>query len=163
MANEEDIMRFSATPKPVAPGRLLWAAALCIAIVAGCSGTDTTENEATALQTIEDAYASFNDGDAAAWVEIRERGSAYPSQEMRDRVMDDLADEVTEQVQGGARFEDIECESQGLGEWPVADEGTVEGYYFTCDTTYVDADGDERIEPFEWVVDDGEVVAVRSR
>ncbi len=131
-------------------------------VLSGCGSPDEGDPEAAALSTIEAAYETFNSADVDTWVEIRDRGSSYGTDEDRAEVIEYMTGQLTPQVEGGARYENIQCESQGEGEWPVADEGPVEGYYFTCDTSFVDADGVEYPEAFEWVVADGQVVAVRS-
>jgi hypothetical protein len=127
-----------------------------------CASSDADDPEAAALSSVEAAYETFNSGDVDTWVAIRDRGSAYATDEDQAEMMEYLAEKVTPEMEGGARYEDIQCESMGLGEWPVADAGPVDGYYFTCDTTYVDSAGEEHPEAFEWVVAEGEVIAVRS-
>jgi hypothetical protein len=71
--------------------------------------------------------------------------------------------EVEDMTQNGWQYVDIACESQGEGQWSVADEGDVSGTYATCDTTLVSDDRTTQYgDAFEWVVHHGEVVAVRS-
>ena len=129
--------------------------------VVGC-GSSEADSEQTALEVVEGAYDAFNAGDVEEWVVIRDQGSYYETPEEQEEAAAYMMELVVPQVEGGARFENIECESLGEGEWPVADAGPVEGYYFTCDTTFVDSEGVESADAFEWVVADGEVVAVRS-
>jgi hypothetical protein len=142
--------------------RIVFLVVVPLLVVSGCGSSDGDDPEAAALSTVEAAYETFNSGDVDTWVEIRQGGSAFASDEERAEVAEDMADEITPEMEGGARYEGIQCESMGYGEWPAADEGPVEGYYLTRDTTYVDSAGDEYPEAFEWVVADGEVIAVRS-
>jgi hypothetical protein len=132
-------------------------------LVVGCGSSDEVDPEQDALNVVEAAYASFNNGDADTWVEIRDRGSSYASDADREEGIAILGAETERRVDEGWQYEDIECDSQGEGEWPVADDGDVAGHYITCETSLVDGDG-ELVYPeaFEWVVQDGEVVAVRS-
>ena len=130
-------------------------------IVAGC-GSSETDSEQSALEVVQGAYDTFNAGDLEEWVAIRDQGSYYETPEEKEAAIAYMMELLVPQVEGGARFANIECESLGEGEWPVADAGPVEGYYFTCDTTFVDSEGVESADAFEWVVADGEVVAVRS-
>ncbi len=146
-------------------------ALVVVAVVVGaCSSSDEAAgvvDEDSALAVIEAAYELYNSGDAAGWAEVRDRGSSHNSDEARQEVLDWEVDQTRGEIEAGARYVSIECVSQGLGEWPVADAGPVAGYYFICDTDLV-ADSDdfvERSERFEWVVSegpDGAVVAVRS-
>jgi hypothetical protein len=142
--------------------RIVFLVVVPLLVLSGCGSSEGDDPEAAALSTVEAAYEAFNSGDVDTWVEIRDRGSFYATEEDRAEVAEYMAEQVTPEMEGGARYEGIQCESMGDGEWPVADEGLVEGYYFTCDTTYVDSAGDEYPEAFEWVVADGEVIAVRS-
>jgi len=134
-----------------------------ILTIAGCSSSEEVTPEETAQQAVDAAFALFNAGDVDAWVEIRLRGSAFASDEEREKILEWMrTEEFGPRMAEGAQYEDIACESHGSGEWPVADAGPVEGYYLTCDTSLVAGDGSEVGEAFEWVVADGEVVAVRS-
>lgn len=128
----------------------------------GCGSSDGDNPDQEALSTVEAAYDAFNAGDVETWIEIRDRGSWHETDEDREAVLAAMGDQNTALVAAGARYEDIQCESLGDGEWPVADEGPVSGYSFTCDTNLVDDEGTVYSEAFEWVVRDGEVVAVRS-
>lgn len=130
-------------------------------VVSGC-GSSEGDSEQAALEVVEGAYEAFNIGDVDEWVDVRDRGSSYETSEEQAEMVAYLRDLVVSQVDGGARFENIECESLGDGEWPVADAGPVEGYYFECDTVFVNSAGVESLIAYEWVVADGEVVAVRS-
>jgi hypothetical protein len=122
----------------------------------------TLTEEQHALSVVEAAYDSFNNGDAEAWVEIRDRGSVYSSELAREINLETRRAEAVGDYEDGERYEDIQCESQGEGEWPVADDGNVSGYYITCDTSRVGEQGLIQQEAFEWVVEDREVVAVRT-
>jgi hypothetical protein len=141
-------------------------AAIAVAL-GGCSSSSADEgvtDKDSALAVVEDAFELYNSGDAEAWSEVRDLGSWHDTDEDRQEMLDWLSDRTQEEIDAGARYEDIECVSEGLGEWPVADAGPVAGYYFLCDTTFV-SDFAERAERFEWVVSegpDGAVIAVRS-
>ena len=143
---------------------LLCAITVCIGL-AGCGGGDDAD-EAAALAVVQDAYELFNAGDAA-WLDVRDRGSSYPSEEFREESRAEGIIEFESEVAGIFRYEDIECESRGLGEWPgIADRGqpVASGYYFVCKTTLTsDAPNATAVpETFNWVVSNGEVVAVNS-
>lgn len=129
--------------------------------VGGCGSSSEQEPDQAALDVVESAYESFNNGDMDAWVEIRNRGSQFGTEQEREDALDRMRHSVGAQIDAGARYTGITCESRGFGEWPVADAGSVSGYYFTCDTTRVTGSA-EIAEAFEWVVDGGKVIAVRS-
>lgn len=131
--------------------------AVVAAVLGGCD-----QSAADAQDVVDAAYATYNEGDVDAWARIRDRGSSYESDEQRDQTMAQLRDRDRDRVRDGAHYADIACEGHGDGAWPVADDGDVDGYYLTCDAVLVLGDGTELPESFEWVVDDGEVVAVRS-
>ena len=142
---------------------LCWSLWPLDSVVRSACGDDDGDAEQDPLGVVEAAYESFNDGDVDVWVEIRDRGSAYPSEEDRAEVLAAMRTEVEDMTQNGWQYVDVACESQGEGEWPVADEGNVSGTYVACDTTLVSDDGTTQYgEAFEWVVHDGEVVAVTS-
>jgi hypothetical protein len=143
-------------------------AVAAVALVLGsCSSSSAAEgvtDEDSALAVIENAHELYNSGDAEAWTEVRDRGSWYATDDDRQEMLDSMSDRTQAEIDAGARYEDIECVSEGPGEWPVADAGPVAGYYFICETTFV-SDSTQRAEQFEWVVSqgrDGAVVAVRS-
>jgi len=131
-----------------------------ILFLAGCSSAGD-DPEAAAQEVVDAAYATFNSGDVDAWVEIRVLGSYFADDDKRDQSMAMMHTTMGAEMEGGAKYQDISCESHGDGDWPVADTGDVAGYYFTCSTVL--AEGDSEVpENFEWVVADGQVVAVRS-
>lgn len=133
---------------------------VCALFVGACSSS-----EDDALGVVESAYSMFNAGDLEGWIQVRDTGSFYATEEDRDSGFEYMRNQIGPLMDQGARYQDISCESQGYGDWPVADQGldVPVGYYFVCDTVLrVDATGFERSEQFEWVVADGEVQAVRS-
>lgn len=147
-------------------GTMVMIGAVAAAVVA-CSSSEEAAgvtDEESALAVVDAAYEVYNSGDAQGWTEIRDRGSAGLEGEERQEVLDWMVERTLEEFADGARYEQIDCESRGLGEWPVADTGLAAGYYFVCDTLLV-SDGGEQAEQFEWVVSegpDGAVIAVRS-
>jgi hypothetical protein len=147
--------------------------------VMGCSGDSEetsqsvplsgAEGDAEALEAfaaVEAAYVMFNNGDEA-WMEVRDRGSASPSA-ADEYVPDEGTVGYFRGTQAADAHLDISgCESHGSGEWSdIADDGTVTGYYFTCTTVesnaFHGASDIEFAEMYNWVVADGEVVAVSS-
>jgi hypothetical protein len=124
-------------------------------------------DEESALAVIEAAYELYNTGDLEAWIEVRNRGSYFATEEDRQEILDWSRDLYGGEMEAGARYEDVECVSEGLGEWPVADTGPVAGYYFTCAAPWASSPQDTagQVNYFEWVVSegpDGAVVAVRT-
>jgi hypothetical protein len=122
--------------------------------------------EDAAQAVVDQAYAAFNSGDVERWVEMREPGSFFATEEDRAESAAWMSEVAEEQVASGAQFTDIECTSHGEGEWPdVADPGvpTPIGIYITCATilTPETVRGAGRVA-FEWVIADDAVVAVMS-
>lgn len=142
--------------------RFITIIAVAASILAGCGSPNDGDPEEEALQVVEASYDTYNDGDLEGWVEIRDRGSFHASDADRELALERMRADFASGFEAGARYEQIQCESHGDGEWPIADEGPVSGYYFTCDTRLVDDEGPIHTEAFEWVVRDGEVIAVRS-
>ena len=142
----------------------IWIALVCAAVmvVAGCGEPNGSDPEADARAVIDDAFATFNAGDYDAWVEVRDRGASHASEADRDETLALMRDRERSLMEDGGHYEEIECESHGDGSWPVAEAGDVDGWYFTCRTHFVFGDGWTAPETFEWVVADGDVVAVRS-
>lgn len=145
-----------------------WLLALFVAgfLLVACGG-DADSDEDAALAVIENAYELWNSGDAVAWVEVRERGSFWESDEQRTEVLSEVLGWVEDRMTVyDVRYTEIDCESQGFGEWPgVADPGlpVAEGYYFICETEVTSANPEfEVTEVFNWVVAEGEVIAVNS-
>ena len=89
-----------------------------LVVLAGC--TTSAGSEAGALAAVDAAYASFNEGDTDTWVELLERGSYYESEDRRAWAHDLVMDVMSEQVDGGAQYETVDCESRGRGSWDVA-------------------------------------------
>lgn len=121
-------------------------------------------DEESALAVIQAAYELYNAGDLEGWIEVRNQGSAFASDEDRQQILDWEREMYGSEMEAGAQYEELGCTSQGLGEWPVADTGAVAGYYFTCASRWVSGT-DESLNQFEWVVSegpDGAVVAVRT-
>lgn len=127
---------------------------------------DPTE-VAAARAVVDSAYALFNDGDVG-WVELRDRGSAYESEAERQENLAEGEVEILNSAAAGMRIDLIDCTFQGVGRWSsVADEETVTGYYFICDTQLTDAFREPvglfLPEEYHWVINDGDVVAVKSQ
>ncbi len=139
-----------------------WAPLAMVAVLAlvGCSSAGD-DPEVAAQDVVDAAYATFNSGDVDGWAEIRDRGSYYASAEDREEAMATLRSTISIEMAAGAQYQDISCEAHGEGDWQVADTGDVTGYYLTCSTVLGQGDS-EVTENFEWVVADGQVVAVRS-
>jgi hypothetical protein len=140
--------------------RRMRASLAAMVLITACGGVDGPEAEG--LATIEAAYAVYNTGDFDAWMEVRDRGSSYRSEADRLDALEWIRAREGPPMEAGARFEDIECLSHGEGSWPVPDRGEAEGWYFTCDATHVLGDGSSEEATLDWVVDDGEVVAVKD-
>ena len=154
------------------------AAAVVISVFASaCGGDDVGPTPADQLdpgsdagrayQVVLDTYAAYNSGEAARWVELRDRGSRWPSEATRVDGLQVEVEFVRAEHALGSRLASSGCTSHGLSDWPdVADVGLATGYYFTCEMVLTDAIGDagglELPESFNWVVSDGDVVAVNS-
>lgn len=96
---------------------------------------------------------------------MQDSGSVWPSEEQRTEGMEQWRIQDQEIYDAGARYVDTECVSHGLGDWDgVADEGLATGYWFTCEAGWISDSEDTTtdVEPFNWVVTDGVVVAVNS-
>jgi hypothetical protein len=138
--------------------------------VTACGGSDDDRgvvDEESALEVVEAAYQLYNSGDLEGWIEVRNRGSFFASEEDREGIMEWARDLYGGEMEAGAQYEELGCTSHGLGEWPVADTGPVTGYYFTCDSEWISGTQDptSQVNHFEWVVSegpDGAVVAVRT-
>lgn len=141
-------------------------AAVVVALAAMASGcaSDAVSEEEAAMRVVEEAYAAFNSGDVERWVEVREAGSYFASEEDREESAVWLTGVTEAQVAAGAEFTEIECESLGEGEWSgIADGEVAQGFHITCETVLTP----ETVEfagptVFEWVVADDTVVAVTS-
>ena len=125
------------------------------------------EAAAGAFQAVNDAYDLFNTGNIEAWVEVRDLGSYWASEELRAIRTPGFTLEEQAKYDAGARYVETECVSHGLGDWPdVADDGLATGYYFTCDAVltsdFEDSAATRNVESFNWVVNDGAVVAVNG-
>lgn len=156
----------------------LLAVPIAVLVLSACSSDDTyptstavvsgaDDAAAAAFQVVNDTYDLFNTGDIEAWVEVRDSGSAWPSEEVRSREMPAIIEEAQSKYDEGSRYVETECVSQGLGSWPgVADEGDVTGYYFTCTTALTKESAGRGLsqvdEFYKWVVNEGVVVAVTS-
>ena len=132
------------------------------AVVTGADDAATA-----AFQTVNDSYDLYNTGDIEAWVEVRDAGSVWPDGVDVEAEKEEIVKEDQTFYDNGARFVDTVCVSLGLGDWPdIADEGIAAGYYFTCDAVvtrdFEDATRTTVVEAFNWVVNDGVVVAVNS-
>ena len=157
----------------------LSAVPMAMLILSACSSDDTyptstavvsgAEDDAAtaAFQTVNDAYDLYNTGDIETWVEVRDSGSDWPSEEIRAEELPLLQQEIQASYDAGSRYVETECVSHGLGDWPdVADSGLATGYYFTCEAVltsdFEDPDASEVHKAFNWVVNDDVVVAVNS-
>jgi hypothetical protein len=132
------------------------------AVVSGADDAATA-----AFQTVNDAYDLYNTGDIEGWVEVRDAGSVWPPEFDRDEGMEEIRQEEQANYDGGARYVETECVTNGLGDWPeIADDEIVSGYFFVCNAVYTlnyqDPDLAGVAERFNWVVNDGVVVAVNS-
>jgi hypothetical protein len=132
------------------------------------AGADGNPEATDAFKAVEAAYHAFNTGDPA-WVEVRVRGSFFESQEEEDAFLTQILARWPEAQAANPHLEVSGCASQGDGEWPnVVDEGvpTPSGYYFICETTATDSlydvAGVQVSETHLWVVNNGEVVAVKG-
>jgi hypothetical protein len=126
-----------------------------------------TAAEAAAFEPVRRAYDLYNLGKIGEWVEVRDSGSVWPSEEQRTEGMEERRMEERVGYEAGFRYVDTECVSNGLGDWPgVADDGAVTGYYFTCESVWTRHDENLEAfavyESFNWVVNDGAVAAVNS-
>jgi hypothetical protein len=124
-------------------------------------------DEESALAVIDAAYELYDSGDLEGWIDVRNRGSHFATEDDRQEILDWERDLYGGEMEGGARYGDVECVSEGLGEWPIADTGPVVGYYFACDAPWTPGSQDlgARVDHFEWVVSEGPngtVVAVRT-
>jgi hypothetical protein len=116
-----------------------------------------------AFSAVEAAYDTYNSGDDS-WVEIRERSTSV---ETIDAAFDAHLRLVYAADQAaGSRYDVIGCRSFGQDTWNPSGEGDVIGHRFTCDAVLTDsfrgAANMSILESFEWIVADGEVVAVSS-
>jgi hypothetical protein len=135
--------------------------------VAGLEGDPAA---AEAFAAVEEAYAVYNSGDPEAWGEIRSAGSFFETPEAMERDRAFWVDTYGAFMAAGSRLQVDDCVSHGFGEWPgIADEElpTAPGFWFTCRVTetitFFESGGiDLRPEEWEWVVADGEIVAVTS-
>ena len=132
------------------------------AVVTGADDAATA-----AFQTVNDSYDLYNTGEIEAWVEVRDAGSVWPDCVDVEAEMEEIIKEDQTFYDNGARYVDTVCVSLGLGDWPdIADEGIAAGYYFTCDAVvtrdFEDSTRTTVVEAFNWVVNDGVVVAVNS-
>jgi hypothetical protein len=132
------------------------------------AGADDASEATEAFKAVEAAYLAFNTGDPA-WVEVRLRGSFFESQEDEDGLLSDQLALWPDYQAANPHLEVSGCASQGHGEWPdIVDEGVPAptGYYFICEATKTDSlydvAGVQLSETHHWVVDDGEVVAVKG-
>ena len=126
-----------------------------------------TAAEAAAFEPVNRAYDLYNLGNIGEWVEVRDLGSVWPSEEQRTQGMEEWRSEERVRYQAGFRYVATECVSNGLGDWPgVSDDGAVTGYYFKCEsvwTRHYENLGEFGVyESFNWVVKDGAVLAVNS-
>ena len=159
--------------------RLLTAIVVALALTAAGCGTDDTYPTSTAVvseadgpakeafEVVSDSYDLYNTGEIETWVEVRDRGSDWPSEEIRSEGMEEIRQVEQARWAAGARYVETECVSHVLDDWPdIADSGVATGYYFTCLAVLTDnnedADAFRRRDRFTWVVDDGVVVAVNS-
>jgi hypothetical protein len=112
-----------------------------------------------------EAYHLYATGDPQ-WVVVRDRGGDRPleGQDLEDSVAAFEAGLVA-----NPRIEVTSCVSRGFGDWGVFDEGVTgpDGHYFRCNAVegndFFAALGLEVPAIYEWVVAEGEVVAVRSQ
>ena len=130
------------------------------------AGADDDPQAAAEFKAVEAAYHAFNTGDPM-WVDVRAMGNA---EEMSDK--DRAADVVGLQAAHdlNSRIDVSECQFRGYGDWSeVTDPGapTPTGYYFMCQATETnslwDIAGIQMSTTYYWVVDNGAVVAVKSR
>jgi hypothetical protein len=129
--------------------------------------SDGDDAAAVQFERVSHAYDLYNVGSIDAWVEVRDRGSAWPSDEARRGGLDLEREAVTEQYEAGSRYIDTTCVSHGFGEWlDIADDRPTSGYYFTCQSIrtldHEDPDASRELEVFSWVVSNGKVTAVSS-
>lgn len=120
-----------------------------------------------AFAVVVAAYEAYNTGDVEAWADARQPGSYFSSSEARDTDRSEMVEAVGALHASGSRIDVTGCVSHGLGDWPgIADRGVASGYRFRCETTSANvvllAGGIELAATFEWVVADGDVVAVKS-
>jgi hypothetical protein len=122
-----------------------------------------------AFRLVAAAYQSYNDGDGEAWVEIRDRGSFHRSPSDAEASLEEGQAVFAAASALGSRIDVLGCFSRGSGEWPFLGDWrlpTPAGYWFCCETARTDAfhalSGVPLAEVFDWVVADGEVVAVAS-
>lgn len=133
------------------------------AVVTGAEDDTATEQ----FQAVDEAYDLYNTGDVEAWVEVRDSGSQWPSDEDRTEGMEKLRQQVQANYDAGSRYVETECVSHGFDDWEgVADGALATGYYFTCEAVltsdFEDSDATKVSESFNWVVNEGVVVAVNS-
>jgi hypothetical protein len=160
--------------------RLLVAMIVTLALTAAGCGTDAAYPTSTAVvseadgaatdafEVVSDSYDLYNTGELEAWVEVREKGSSWSPDVVPSEVLEDERRRNQSWWNVGARYVETECVSHGLDDWwDIADSGVATGYYFTCLTVltdnYEDADARQQSEAFNWVVNDGVVVAVNSQ
>lgn len=129
----------------------------------------SSEEAVEAFAAVEAAYEVYNSGDAKKWAEVRDRGSSYPTERVQQESLEYEEAVTRAELAADGRIEISGCVSRGLGEWPgVADPGTpvAVGYYFTCNAVRTNAlhaaAGLELASTYNWVVADGEIVAVSS-
>lgn len=170
--------------------RLAVAAAFIVVVVAGLvvvlnrdggiplAGAADDPQAQEAFEAVEAAFAAYNEGDAA-WLEIRGRTTdpyytmssswslvlgADPGYDQKRA--DHLLRVFEANQAAGSRYDVIGCRSYGEATWNPTDQGEIVGHRFTCDAVLTDAfRGASNVslaESFEWVVADGEIVAVNS-
>jgi hypothetical protein len=155
----------SPSPAPAAtvvPATIAASDPISGAVVSGADGAATA-----AFEAVSGAYDLYNLGNMEEWTEVRDSGSVWPSEPQRTVGIVEWRADAQREYDAGGRYVATECVSKGLGDWPdIADEGVATGYYFTCESVwkkrYEDPETPVLYETFNWVVNDGVVVAVNS-
>lgn len=128
---------------------------------------------AEAFESVESILAAYNAEGAEAWVNAIEAGRIYVSPEAAAALRQTELVNVTAAHGVDDRIEVTQCVSHGIGDWAGVAESTPgplgfdgepvsTGYRFTCNAIHTNAFSDiaglTRVETYEFVVADGEII-----